>query len=143
MSIKQISVFLENKEGRLWEACDMLGRAGVNIRALSVADTEDFGIARMIVDNPKKAVEALKNGGFAVGETDVVVVEVPDKPGGLASVLEILKNAGLNVEYLYCFVGPEKKGAVDVMKVEEVERAEEILREKGIKLLPPEEVYNI
>ncbi len=143
MSIKQISVFLENKEGRLWEACEMLGRAGVNIRALSVADTEDFGIARMIVNNPERAIKALKKGGFTVGETDVVAVEVPDKPGGLAGVLEILKDAGLNVEYLYCFVGTEKKRAVNVMKVEEVGKAEELLKEKGIKLLQAEEVYNI
>jgi hypothetical protein len=143
MSVKQISVFLENKEGRLWEACDTLGKAGVNIRALSVADTEDFGIARMIVDNPERALDSLKKGGFTVGEVDVVAVEVPDKPGGLANVLEILKDAGLNVEYLYCFVDTERKEAVDVMKVEEVKKAEGVLKEKGIKLLQSEEVYNI
>ena len=134
---------LENKEGRLWEACDVLGRSGVNIRALAVADTADFGIARMIVNQPEKAVKALRDAGFTVSETDVVAVEVPDEPGGLAKVLEILKDAGLNVEYLYCFAGSGMSGAVDVMRIEEVEEAENILKSKGIKLFTPEEVYTI
>jgi hypothetical protein len=143
MSVKQISVFLENKAGRLWEVCKVLAEAGVNIRALSVADTADFGIVRMIVDVPDKAVGELKQAGFTVAETNVIAVEIPDRPGGLAEVLEVLKQANINVEYLYCFVDKARKGAIDVMRVEEIEEASQKLKEVGVKILGGDELYNI
>ncbi|MGA8178690.1 MAG: ACT domain-containing protein, partial [Desulfobacterales bacterium] len=100
MRAEQISVFLENKAGRLAEVTGILSEAKVNIRALALADTSDFGVLRLIVDNNEKAVEALKNRGFTVGRTDVLAVEVEDRPGGLHSILDILNGAGINVEYM-------------------------------------------
>ena len=104
MKVEQISVFLENKAGRLAEVTRVLGEAGINIRALSLADTTDFGILRLIVDQYDKAREILKDKGFTVGKTEVVAVEVPDRPGGLGLVLQILAASGVNVEYMYAFV---------------------------------------
>lgn len=131
MSLKQISVFLENKSGRLYEMADVLGKNGVNMIALTVAETEDYGVVRFIADDPEKARQVLKENGFTVIETDVVAVVVPDRPGGLASVLEVLKNRGLNVEYLYCFAGPTENTAIDIMRIEQTEQAETILKEAG------------
>ncbi len=104
MKVEQISVFLENKAGRLAEVTRSLGEAGINIRALSLADTTDFGILRLIVDNYDAAREMLKSKGFTVGKTEVVAIEVPDHPGGLAQVLNTLAQANINVEYMYAFV---------------------------------------
>src|SRR5690554_1516581 len=101
MKVKQISVFLENKTGRLAAVTDTLAVNGINIRALSIADTSDFGILRLIVDQPDKAYEVLKTGEFTVSVTDVIGVEMPDQPGGLAKVLKELENAEINIEYLY------------------------------------------
>jgi len=108
MKITQISVFIENKSGRLYEICDLLGRNNLNIRALSLADTSDFGILRLIMSDPEKAYRLLKENEFTVGKTDVIAVEVPDVPGGLASVLKVLSDNNVNVEYMYAFV--EKAG---------------------------------
>lgn len=104
MRVEQISVFLENRAGRLAEITRVLGEAGVNIRALSLADTSDFGILRLIVSDNDKAKAALKERGFTVGKTNVVAVEVEDKPGGLNRILELLSNQSINVEYMYAFV---------------------------------------
>src|SRR4030067_2260323 len=104
MEVEQISVFLENKPGALAEVTRILGEEGVNIRALSLADTKDFGILRLIVNDNEKAKEVLGQRGLTVRKTEVVAVEVPDRPGGLADILKILSEAGLNVEYLYAFV---------------------------------------
>ncbi len=141
--MKQISVFLENKRGRLFEVCNLLGENGLNIRALSVADTADFGIVRMIIEDYDRAYQALKGSGFTVALTDVIAVEVPDVPGGLARVLEVLKDAEINVEYLYCFVGRHSGRAIDVMRVENIEEATQILREKGFKLLSDQDIASI
>lgn len=102
---KQISVFLENKAGRLAHVTRVLGEAGINIRALSIADTSDFGILRIIVNDPEKAYRILKEADFTVSETEVIAVQVPDSPGGLATVLEQMSDADLNIEYLYAFFG--------------------------------------
>lgn len=102
---KQISVFLENKAGRLASVTRTLGDADINIRALSIADTSDFGILRVIVNDPDKAYQVLKEAGFTVSETEVVAVQVPDSPGGLATVLEQMSEDNLNIEYLYAFLG--------------------------------------
>ena len=112
MRVEQISIFLENKAGRLAEVSRVLSEAGVNIRALSLADTSDFGILRLIVDNNDRAKEVLKERGFTVGKTDVVAVEVEDRPGGLSRILDILSRQNINVEYMYAFVQHSGKDAV-------------------------------
>ena len=104
MKAEQISVFLENRAGRLAEVTRSLREAGINIRALSLADTSDFGILRLIVSEPEKAKEILKDRGFTLGRTSVVAVQVNDQPGGLDSILELVSENGINVEYMYAFV---------------------------------------
>lgn len=135
MALKQISVFLENKSGRLYEMARIIGEHGINMRALTVAETIDYGVVRFIADNPDRAAEILRDHGFTVSETDVIAVVVPDRPGGLASVLKLLGENNLNIEYLYCFSEPEKQRAIDVMRIENVELAEKILKSTGFELL--------
>lgn len=148
MTVKQISVFLENKAGRLAEATKILGDNNINIRALSIADTADFGVLRMIVNNPDKAQEVLKNSGFTVSETAVIAMEVPDRPGGLAGVLQLLLKGNINIEYLYCFIEKsfiEKSGesAIVVLRVEDIQKAKDILTSGGVRLPEAKEVYTI
>jgi hypothetical protein len=143
MRVKQISVFLENKAGRLVEVADILGSRKINIRALSLADTSDFGILRLIVNKPDEAYLALHEAGFTTRFTEVVAVEIPDRPGGLASVLKIFREASLNVEYLYAFVEKRGEGAVVIFRFEEIDRAIGILQQKGLNLLTGEEVYKL
>lgn len=143
MRVKQVSVFLENRTGRLDEVTEILGSRKINIRALSLADTSDFGILRLIVNRPDEAHEALREAGFTTSFTEVIAVEVPDTPGGLAGVLKIFRKANLNVEYLYAFVEKRSKGAVVIFRFEEIDRAIGILQQKGINLLTGEEVYKL
>jgi hypothetical protein len=143
MKVEQISVFLENKAGRLAEVTRTLGDAGVSIRALSLADTTDFGILRLIVDQYEKAREVLKAKGFTVGMTEVVAIEVPDRPGGLASVLQVLSQAGINVEYMYAFVQHSGKNAVIIFRFDNLEEAIKILQKEGIHIYKGEEVYRL
>jgi len=138
--IEQLSVFLENKSGRLAELTRVLGDADINMRALMVADTEEFGVVRIICDHPARAREVLGDAGFGVSETPVVAVEIPDHPGGLADVLEKLGAGGMNVEYAYCFLGLCGGSAVDVLKVDD-EAAAEVLRAAGFHVLEPNELY--
>lgn len=141
--IKQISLFLENKKGRLAHVCRVLGDAGINIRALSIADTADFGVLRLIVNEPLKAYEILKETGFVVNITDVLAIEVPDIPGGLAAALEELDQAGINVEYTYAFIGNASKDALVIIRVENPREAIEAIKESGIRVLGGKEVYNL
>lgn len=141
MKVKQISVFLENKSGRLAEVTRVLGDNSINIRALSIADTTDFGILRLIVNKPEEANEVLKQEGFMVSETEVIAVEVPDYPGGLAGVLLDLGEAGINIEYLYAFIGRSAGNALVVFRVEDCESAIRALNSKNIRVLGGEEVY--
>ena len=143
MRVKQVSVFLENRAGRLDEVTEIMGAKKINIRALSLADTSDFGILRLIDNKPEEAYKALHDAGFTTRFTEVIAVEVPDEPGGLASVLKIFSAANLNVEYLYAFVEKRGKGAVVIFRVEEIDRAIGILQQKGVKLLTGEEVYKL
>ncbi|MCL6622599.1 MAG: ACT domain-containing protein [Syntrophobacterales bacterium] len=143
MKVEQISVFLENKAGRLAEVTRVLGEAGVNIRALSLADTTDFGILRLIVDNYVLARDVLKAKGFTVGKTEVVAIEVPDRPGGLASVLDILAKAGINVEYMYAFVQHSGKNAVIIFRFDNLDEAIALLQQAGIHIYKGEEVYKL
>ena len=143
MKVDQISVFLENKAGRLAEVTRVLGEAGINIRALSLADTTDFGILRLICDNYDKAREVLKSRGFTVGKTEVVAVEVPDRPGGLGMVLQILAKAGVNVEYMYAFVQHSGQNAVLIFRFDNLEQAISLLQQEGIHIYKGEEVYRL
>ena len=143
MIVKQVSIFLENRTGRLAEVTGLLGDHGINIRALSLADTSDFGILRLIVNDVKKAKEVLKQEGLTVGETDVIAVEVPDKPGGLAQVLRVLSNESLNVEYMYAMVKAPARSAIMLFRFEEPDKAVAALARHGIRTLPGDELYRI
>jgi hypothetical protein len=143
MKVEQISVFLENKAGRLAEVTKVLGEAGINIRALSLADTTDFGILRLIVDQYDKAREILKQHGFTVGKTEVVAIEVPDRPGGLAWVLQILSESQVNVEYMYAFVQHSGKNAVIIFRFDDLDKAIELLQNQGVRIYRGEEVYHL
>lgn len=138
--IEQLSVFLENKAGRLAELSRVLGDAGINMHALMVADTSEFGVIRIICDTPRKAKTLLEDVGLGASITPVTAVDIPDRPGGLAEVLEALGRAGANVEYAYCFVEPKGDAAVDVFKVDD-EDAERILSEAGFRVLQASELY--
>jgi len=134
MKLRQISVFIENKVGRIMEITEVLSKSKINIRALSLADTSDFGILRMIVDDIDRATKVLKEKGFIVKETEVVAVEVPDKPGGLAQVLEVLCLANINVEYMYAFFEQPEDKALLIFRFENTEKAIEVLSAKGIQI---------
>lgn len=140
MRVEQIAVFLENKSGRLAEITSILADNDINIRALSVADTADFGILRLIVDKVEKAKTILKESGFTVGKTTVIAVEVPDRIGGLASVLKVVEGAGLNVEYMYAFVNKTGENAVLIFRFDEVDKAIATLQEKGFTILTGEQI---
>jgi hypothetical protein len=141
MQAEQISVFLENKAGRLSEVTGILAEAGINIRALSLADTSDFGILRLIVNDNVKAVHVLKDRGFTVGKTDVVAVEVDDRPGGLHRILQVLYKANVNVEYMYAFVQQSGNNAVIIFRFDNLEEAVKVLKENGVKVIAGNQLY--
>jgi hypothetical protein len=143
MLIDQISVFIENKYGRLSDITGILSREGIDIRALSIADTTNFGILRLIVSNPEKAESALKAGGLTVSRTQVIAVRIEDKPGSLHGVLKVLKNEGISVEYAYAFITRKNDDAYVILRVEDNEKAVRVLKENGVSLLPASEVYTI
>ena len=140
MRVEQIAVFIENKSGRLAEISKILADNGINIRALSMADTADFGILRLIVDDVSKAQEVLKDNGFTVGKTNVLAVEVPDKTGGLATVLKAFEDAGLNIEYMYAFVNKSGEKAVLIFRFEDMDKAIESLQAEGFTILNGEQL---
>ena len=137
--VLQVSVFLENTTGRLAQLARALGDAGIDMHALMVADTSEFGVVRLICDDPLRAEKVLEEQGFGVSVTQVVAVEVPNRPGGLAEVLSTLDGASMNVEYAYCFVQPGGEGAIDVLKVDNPD-AEGVLEAAGFRLLSAEEM---
>jgi hypothetical protein len=141
MKVEQISVFLENRPGTLAEVTRILGEAGINIRALSLADTKDFGILRLIVNDKEKTKDILSRRGFTVRKTEVVAVSVPDRPGGLAEILQGLAESNVNVEYLYAFVQHSGKDAIIIFRFDETDRAIQVLSEKKVKILKGEELY--
>ncbi|HMK48848.1 MAG TPA: ACT domain-containing protein [Thermodesulfovibrionales bacterium] len=143
MEVKQISLFLENKKGRLSEAMDVLAKAKINIRALSIADTSDFGILRLIVPDPEKAKKALTKSNFTVRESDVIAVGVSDTPGGLAGVLKVLTDADINVEYMYAFVEKSGKKAVVVLRTDSIAKGKRALKKSGFEVLSADKVYNL
>jgi hypothetical protein len=141
MKVDQISIFLENKSGRLAEVTRVLGNAGINVRALSLADTSDFGILRLIVNDSARAVEVLKQNQFTVSMTQVVAVEVADRPGGLAHILDILQKENINVEYMYAFVERSSDNAVIIFRFDDIDKAIKTLTGKGITVLEGKKVY--
>lgn len=145
MKVQQISIFLENKSGRLSEVTRVLGDHGINIRALSLADTTDFGILRLIVNDTDKANKILKENGFTVGKTEVIAVEVDDRPGGLARILEILNTEKINVEYMYAFVERSQDNAVIIFRFDDqsTDRAIKLLKDADITVLEGEKVYSL
>ena len=140
MKVTQLSIFLENKKGRLAEVTKVLALNNVNIRSLFIADTSDFGILRIIVNDPQSAYDILKENQFTVSKNDVVAVEIPDEPGGLSNVLDLIDRNELNVEYLYCFVDHCKNTAVDIMRFEDVDRAVSVLEGANVKMLGVDEI---
>jgi len=143
MKVEQITVFLENRSGRLADVAALLADAGVNIRATALADAADFGILRLIVNDTEKANQVLKTHGFAVSKTHVVAVAVPDQPGGLAQILAAIKSAQLNVEYMYAFVHRRAVDATILFRFDDIDRAVESLQAAGVRMLSGEEIYSI
>lgn len=132
MTIKQISVFLENTSGRLAEVTKILGDTGVNLRAITIADTADFGILRLIVDNVEKALKCLEDAGFTAKITDVLGVEVEDKPGGLAGIMEIFEENKVNIEYLYASLEKNRDKAIIIFRVEDISHGLQILEQHDL-----------
>jgi hypothetical protein len=143
MKVEQISIFIENKSGRLAEIARVLGDAEINIRALSLADTSDFGILRLIVNNVEHAKQILKDSGFTVSKTEVVAVEVPDRPGGLSAILQTLDSAQINVEYMYAFVERCGGNAVIIFRFDETDKAIGVLQGKNFTVLDGDRLYSM
>ena len=143
MKITQISVFLENRKGRLFEVCSLLGENNINIRALTIAETESFGVLRIVVDNSDVAVKLLKDSGFVANLTHVVAVEVGDKPGGLASVLKIFADNDVNIEYMYGFVEKFSDKALLVFRFADTDLAQQILAKNDIKVVTEKEIEGL
>lgn len=140
--ISQLTVFLTNEKGRLAAATRTLANANINMKALFIADTADFGILRIFCDTPDVAVEALTAAGFRATLTPVIAVQVADKPGTLADLLSFCEGASMNIEYGYCFCDTDGT-AIDVLKIDNGEEAEAVLAEAGFALLAPEDVYAV
>jgi hypothetical protein len=143
MTIKQLSVFVENKPGKLVDALETIAGADIDLRALSLADTSDFGILRIIVDKPDHALDFLERAGFLVKSNDVLAVVVGDKPGGLASIIRILSEAGVNIEYTYAFVAHSRDNAYVILRVGNNEAAIKVLTMSDIPLLTEKEMYGM
>jgi len=138
VSVKQLSVFIENKAGRVSEVTDVLGEAGVNIRGFSVSDTADYGIVRLIVDDPDHGHEVLSAAGFTVKDNDVLCLDLPDHPGGLAGVLKVVSGAGVNIEYVYSLIS-----TYVVINVADIKRAEPLLEGKPVRMVTQEEIARV
>lgn len=143
MLIKQISVFVENQKGRLADITKALADQNISIRALSIADTTDFGILRLIVDMPDDAVKALKDQGMTVSLTNVLAVAIPDVPGGFYSAIKTLADADISVEYAYAFITPKANNAFVIIRVEDNDTAIEAFKNNNVSLLTQEEIFNI
>ncbi len=142
MIIRQLSVFLENKTGRLTEVTDILGHGGINISAFSVADTSEFGILRLVVSEPEVAFDALKSAGFAVSLTEVVCLNSPNEPGALAKALNILSSEAVFIEYLYAY-SMDKNSAIIVIKPEDIEKCIKVLQDHKLELVSASDLYKL
>ena len=143
MAVKQISIFVENKEGRIKKAIDTLAKENINIRALSIADTTKYGILRLIVSDNEKSIEALEKDGFIVKENEVIILAVPDEPNGLNSTLAVFDEKDINLEYLYAFVSSKTDEAIVVMRLENMEKAIEALENSNIKILDENDIKDL
>ena len=143
MFIKQLSIFVENKPGRLATITNLLKQNDIDIRALSIADTRDFGIMRLIVNNPEKAEKVFKDAGCTVSLTNVIAVGIDDKPGGLAGAMDILYANNISVEYMYAFISKTDNTAYVILRVENNDKALEALKENNIQILSAEEIYKM
>lgn len=141
--LKQVSVFVENKCGRLTGIVELLGNRGINIRAMSLADTADYGILRLIVNDPQKAADLLKNEQYTVKITEVLAIEIPDEAGALARVLCMLRDAEITIEYMYAFLGKREAGALVTLKCDNTEKAAELLKKNGVTIVESESVYQL
>jgi hypothetical protein len=140
MKIKQLSVFLENKPGALSAPCRLLAKADINIQTCSLADTREFGILRLVVEDTEKARRLLQRNGFAVKVTEVIALEVDDKPGGLAAILDALEGTGINVEYAYSLTGRTKGRALLLFRFSDPNAALQVLKERNINTVGSEEL---
>ncbi|MBN1507985.1 MAG: ACT domain-containing protein [Sedimentisphaerales bacterium] len=143
MRIKQISVFLENRQGRLYDVCSLLGENGINIRALTIAETESFGVLRIVVDKSDAAIKLLRDNEFVANFTDVIAIEVPDKPGGLASILKILAESNVNIEYMYGFVEKFSDKALLVMRFEDTDFAQQMLAKHSVHVVAEKDIQGL
>ena len=140
MTVEQISVFVENRSGQLGDVTRVLEEANINIRALSLSDTTDFGVLRLMADDTEKARNVLSRAGFTVGSTPVVAVDVADRPGGLGRVLAVLSEHGINVEYLYAYTQRESTRATIIFRFDRTEESVNVLQQRGIRVLGPEDI---
>lgn len=143
MTIQQISVFIENKEGRIRKALDTLTKNDINIKALSIADTSKYGILRLIVSDNQKAIESLEKDGFVVRKNEVIILAIPDKPNGLNSILEILDDNDINLEYLYAFSTENSNKAIVIIRLENMDNAINILKENNAEILEKEDIEKL
>ncbi|MDD1752789.1 MAG: ACT domain-containing protein [Methanotrichaceae archaeon] len=143
MEIKQISLFVENKPGRMAKVSKTLSDANVNIRALTIAEAGDFGVIRMVVDDPEKGYKVLKDNGFTVSTTEVLAVEMKDAPGGLYTIVNTLGESSVNVDYAYAFVTAKAQRAMLILRVDDIAKARKALGAKGIKIATREEIQAI
>ena len=141
MLIKQISVFIENKVGKLGEVVKLIGENDVDIYALSLADTTDFGVLRLIVSDPEKTKSVLQSKDMIVKSSNVIAIMVEDKPGGLAHALDVLKEKNISIEYTYAFIGKNDKGATVVMKVDKPDDAVKLLSDTDVEVIDAQELY--
>jgi hypothetical protein len=141
--IKQISLFVENRPGRMAKVSKNLSVAGVNIRAMTIAEAGDFGVIRMVVDNPDKGYKVLHDGGFTVSVTDVLAVEMKDAPGGLYEIVDTLGANKINVDYAYAFVTAKAERAMLILRVDDLSRAKKVLSAKGVKIATKDEIQEI
>lgn len=143
MIIKQISIFVENKKGRLAEITDIIAKAGANIRALSIADTTDFGILRLIVDKPEEAAASLKEAGITVSVTNVIAIGIDDTPGAFSVPMRILSEAEIDVEYMYAFITRKSEKAYVILRVADNDAAAKVLLDKDVELLDEEGFHSL
>jgi len=143
MRIKQISVFLENRQGRLYDVCSLLGSNDINIRALTIAETESFGVLRIVVDKSDAAIKLLRDNQFVANFTDVIAIEVPDQPGGLASILKVLAENNVNIEYMYGFVEKFSDKALLVMRFEDTDFAQKMLAKQNVHVVAEKDIQGL
>lgn len=143
MLIKQLSIFVENKAGRLAQIAAVIAEAGIDIRALSIADTTNFGILRLIVDKPDEAEQALKDAGLTVSLTNVIAIGIPDHPGGFATAMKCLADAGMGIEYMYAFISRDQGRACVILRVEDNEKAIAALKQGGVEILTSDRIYKM